>query len=282
MTTIALTRRVSPSLGACQLTYMDRADIDVALAAQQHAAYESALRAMGAEVVAAPADAACPDCVFVEDTALVLDQVAVIGAMRRASRAPETSLIERLLGTQRDIARITAPGTLEGGDAFLVDRTVFVGRSTRTNDAGIAQLRTIAEPQGYRVVAVDVPGCLHLTTGASRITDELVLVNPDWVDTAAFEGVEALAVDPSEPWAANTLRLGDQTLMGDCFPRTRELLEARDIATRIVDISELMKAEAGLTCMSLLFEGDAAALRRAIEETPVTVDRARSRASARA
>ncbi len=283
MATIALTRQISPALAECQLTYMDRDAIDVARAERQHAAYEDALRAMGAEVVTAPFDPTCPDCVFVEDTALVLDEIAVIGAMRRASRAPETKLLSHLLGTQRELASIQAPGTLEGGDVFLVGRTIFVGRSTRTNDHGIEQLRAIAEPHGYEVIAVDVPGCLHLTTGASRLTEEIVLLHPEWVDADAFIGVETLAIDPAEPWGANTLRLNDQTLMGDCFPRTRDIIESRGVTTRTVDISELMKAEAGLTCMSLLFDGDANALRQAIAGIQITADRtSHRRASASA
>lgn len=271
--TIALTRRISPSLAQCQLTYLERDAIDVARAQTQHAAYEHALRSLGAEVVSAPGSADCPDCVFVEDTALVLDEIAVIAAMRRASRASETRLIRELLGTQRDVLAIEAPGTLEGGDAFLVGRTIFIGLSTRTNEAGVEQLRCFVEPLGYRVVAIAVTGCLHLTTGSSAIGEEAVLVNPAWVDAAAFKGVEVVPIDPGEPWAANTLRFGGRSLLPDCFPKTRELLESRGVSTCVVDIGELMKAEAGLTCMSLLFEGDADTLRRSISQASLLTAR---------
>lgn len=267
MTTIAITRQVSPRLGACELTHIGRDAMDAALAARQHAAYEGALRAMGAEVVSLPPEPDMPDCCFVEDTALVLDGVAVLARMRRASRTPEVALLDRLLGTQREIARIEPPGTFEGGDAFLVGRTIFVGLSTRTNQAGVGQLRAIAEPLGYTVVAVPVTGCLHLTTGASRLGDRRVLANPAWIDTSPMvaAGVEVVSVHEDEPWAANTLRLNGRTLVGDCFPRTREIIESLGEPTDAVDISELMKAEAGLTCMSLLFEGDVAALREALD-----------------
>lgn len=262
MTMIAITRQVSPGLGACELTYMDRGAIDPRRAARQHAAYENALRAMGAEVVSLPPEPGMPDCCFVEDTALVLEGVAVLARMRRASRAPEVALVERLLSSQREIARINPPGTLEGGDAFLVDRTIFVGLSTRTNEAGVSQLRAIAEPIGYTVVAVPVTGCLHLTTGASWLGDRRVLANPAWIDTSPISaaGAEVVAVHPDEPWAANTLRLNARTLVGGCFPRTREIVGSLGVETDAVDISELMKAEAGLTCMSLLFEGAPAPL----------------------
>lgn len=275
--TIALTRQVSPRLNECALTYMDRDPIDVTRARAQHAAYEDALRAMGAEVVSLPPDADLPDGCFIEDTALVLDGAAIIARMRRDSRAPETSLTATLLATQRPLARIEPPGRLEGGDAFLVGRTIFVGVSTRTNEDGIAQLRRIAEPLDHRVVAVPVIGCLHLTTGASLLAGERVLANPAWIDTRPIReaGAEVIPVDPAEPWAANTLRLAGETLLGESFPRTRELIESLGVRTRVTDISALMKAEAGLTCMSLLFEGDAEALRRAIPPA-VTAGRAQT------
>lgn len=258
---------------------MDRAPIDFQRALAQHQQYEDALRAMGATVVTAPADSNCPDCVFIEDTALVLDAIAIIGRMRRDSRAPEVANVERWLATQRSIERIEAPGTFEGGDAFVVGTTIFIGESTRTNTAGIDQVRTIAARDGYTVIPVKTPGCLHLTTGASRLNDESVLVNADWVDVDAMRGVNIVKTHENEPWGANTLRLGDQTLMGDCFPRTRDRLEAMGIRTRTTDISEFMKAEAGLTCMSLLFDGDVDQLRASIADVGITGRPSPSRAS---
>ena len=251
MMTIALTRQVSPALNACELTCMDRAPIDTARAAVEHARYEGALREMGAEVISLPADRGLPDCAFIEDTALMLDGVAVIASMRRPSRAPEIDLSERLLATQRDIVRIEPPGFFEGGDAFLVERTIYVGISTRTNEAGVTALRRIAEPLGYRVIAVPVTGCLHLTTGASWLAGDRVVANPEWIDTApiAASGVEIIAVDPREPWAANTLRLGGVTLTAEGFPRTREIVEGLGVTTRVTPIDEIQKAEAGLTCI---------------------------------
>ena len=279
MTQIAFTRQPAPAIAQCELTYMDRAPIDFQRALAQHQQYEDSLRAMGAEVVTAPADARCPDCVFIEDTALVLDTIAIIGRMRRDSRAPEVSNVEGWLAPQRSIERIEAPGTFEGGDAFVVGTTIFIGESTRTNAAGIDQVRSMAARDGYTVVPVKTPGCLHLTTGASRLTDETVLVNPNWVDVTAMQGVNIVETHEDEPWGANTLRLGHQTLMGDCFPRTRERLEAMGIQTRTTDISEFMKAEAGLTCMSLLFEGDVDQLRASIADVEITARPSPSRAS---
>jgi len=267
-------------MGACELTFMERDSIDIAAATRQHAAYEDALRALGATVVCAPTAPTLQDGVFVEDTALVLDEIAVLANMRRPSRAPETELIDMLLQTQREIVRIQSPGSLEGGDAFLVGRTVFIGLSTRTNEAGIEQLRALVEPFGYRVAPVAVTGCLHLTTGASSPAEGLALVNPDWVDARAFAEVNMLTVDPAEPWAANSLKINGTALLADCFPRTREILETHGVDTRVTDISELMKAEAGLSCMSLLFEGDAESLTAALPTTVTTAGPASSRSTA--
>jgi len=277
---IALTRQISPAIAACELTYMDRAPIDPARAAREHASYEDALRALGAEVVSLPADPGLPDCAFIEDTALVIDNVAVIASMRRPSRAPEIELAARLLATQREIARIRPPAYLEGGDAFLVGRTVFVGVSSRTNEAGVEALRSIAEPLGHRVVAVPVTGCLHLTTGASFLSEGRVLANPAWIDVEPIRraGAEVVAVHPEEPWAANTLRLGGATLMAGGFPRTREIVEGLGIRTKVTPIDEIQKAEAGLTCMSLIFEGDADALRAATADPATPARRSTARA----
>lgn len=263
---IALTRSLDSSIADCQLTFMEREPIDVQRAGEQHEGYQKALRSMGAEVVNIPAGAGQPDCVFLEDNAVVLDEVAVLAEMARDSRKAETTLVGQLLATQREIAWIEPPGTLEGGDVFIVGRTIYVGLSTRTNESGAQQLAAIVEPIGYRVRTVAVTGCLHLTTGAMCAAEGIVLANPQWVDCEAFTGVEVVAVDSAEPWAANALPIGGTTLLCDCFPRTRELLESLGVTTITTDVGELMKAEAGLTCMSLIFEGESEPMLEALED----------------
>lgn len=266
----AITRAVSPAIADCLLTYMDREPIDAHKAATQHEAYCALLKELGVSVVCLPADPECPDSVFVEDIAVVADEVAVLARMHDPARAPEVEKIAETIGGYRPLERIEEPGTLEGGDVIRVGRTFFVGLSTRTNAEGAHQLKAILEPHGYQVKTVAVTGCLHLSTGASHVGDGLMLVNPNWVDSTAFTRCEypalrVLNVPDDEPWAANTMLVRDTVVMPAGFPKTCAMLERHDRTVRTVDISELMKAEAGLTCMRKLFEADTAAARKLAE-----------------
>ncbi|MEO5818820.1 MAG: dimethylargininase, partial [Gemmatimonadaceae bacterium] len=159
---IALTRPVSPTLADCELTHLERVVIDVERAAQQHAAYEALLESLGADIVRAAAAPDHPDAVFVEDTAIVLDEIAVITRPGAASRRGELDAVASLLSAYRVLLTLTDPATLDGGDVIRMGRTLYVGRSGRTNEAGIEQLRRLIAPHDYRVVPVDFAGCLHL------------------------------------------------------------------------------------------------------------------------
>lgn len=249
---MALTRAVSPSIGRCQLSHLPRQPIDPAVAASQHARYTALLESFGCRVTEVPAAPELPDSVFVEDTAVVLDEVAIVGRSSVASRRSETEPVASELGRHRPIRRIHAPGTLEGGDVLRTGRTIWVGESRRTSAAGLAQLRSIAEPLGYEVRPVRVTGCLHLKTAVTAVADDALLVSPDWVDVAPFQGLHLTEVHPDEPFAANVLRLGTRLIMDSGHPRTVARLRSagRDVTT--VDISELAKAEGGVTCCSLL------------------------------
>ena len=249
---IALTREVSPRIVECELTHLARTPIDLAAARIQHAGYERLLGVLGCDVRRVAPAPEHPDAVFIEDAAVVVDEVAVITRPGAASRRGETAGVEAALAGLRPLARIEAPGTLDGGDVLLVGRRVFVGRTARTNEAGIAQLRAILAPHGYLVEGVAVTGCLHLKTAVTALDDATVLVNPAWVDPAAFAPLAAVAVDPAEPMAANVLRIGDALLYAEAYPRTRALLEARGYRLHLVDASELAKAEGAVTCCSLI------------------------------
>lgn len=249
---LAFTRAISPRLAECELTHLDRTPISVARAGAQHEAYEAALRALGCEVRRVEAAPDLADSVFIEDTAVVLDEVAVITRPGAESRREETVAVERALAPLRPLVRIVAPGTLDGGDVLVVGRRVFVGRTGRTNDAGIAQLRAALAPHGYTTTAVDVTGCLHLKTAVTALDDATVLVNPAWVDPGAFAPAAAVEVDPSEPMGANVVRIGDALLYGGAYPRTLARLRARGHAVTTVDASELAKAEGAVTCCSLV------------------------------
>ena len=240
-------------MDACELTHMEREPVDARAAAAQHRGYREALAACGARVVTLPAANELPDSVFVEDTAVVLDEVAVLTRPGVESRRGEVRLVAPEVARLRPVVRIEPPATLEGGDVLRLGRTLYVGLSTRTNAEGAAALRRLAAPHGYEVVTVEPRGCLHLKTGCSALDDGTVLVNPGWVDAAAFRGREVVAVDASEPWAANVLSVGGAICVNAAFPRTAEMLSARGYDVRAVEVSEFSKAEGSLTCLSLLF-----------------------------
>ncbi|HVS03539.1 MAG TPA: dimethylargininase [Thermoanaerobaculia bacterium] len=248
----ALTRQPSPAFARCQLSHLERQPIDLERARQQHAAYGELLAQLGCTVAELPGEARFPDCVFVEDTAVVVDELAVIARPGAPSRRGETEAVAAALTGLRPLARITAPGTLDGGDVLRLGRRVFVGRSARTDRQGRAQLRALLEPHGYQVTGVDLRGCLHLKSAVTAVGDETLLVHPPWVDTSPFAGCELLPVDPSEPFAANALRVGEAVVLPAAFARTRERLERRGLEVHPLAVDELAKAEGGVTCCSLL------------------------------
>jgi dimethylargininase len=251
---VALTRPVSPSLARCELTHLAREPIDVARATAQHAAYEHLLGSCGATVVRVPAAPDLPDAVFVEDTAVVLDEVAILTRPGAPSRRAETAGVAAVLAAYRPARTMTAPATLDGGDVLQLGRTLYVGRSGRTNEGGFEQLRGFVAPFGYEVVPVDFAGCLHLKSAATALTDELLLLNPAWVPAAAFRDRDALFVDERESHGANALRVGGTVIYPAQFPRTRDRLLERGLRVAVTDCSELAKAEGAVTCCSLLFE----------------------------
>lgn len=250
---IALTREPARSMEACELTHMGREPIDAGAAARQHRGYREALAACGARVVTLPAVDELPDSVFVEDTAVVLEEVAVLTRPGVVSRRGEVRLVEPEVARLRPVARIEPPATLEGGDVLRLGRTLYVGLSPRTNAEGAAALRRLVAPHGYEVVTVEPRGCLHLKTGCSALDDETVLVNPEWVNPAFFRGREVVAADASEPWAGNVLSVGGVVCASAASPRTAGALAARGYDVRAVDVSEFSKAEGSMTCLSLLF-----------------------------
>lgn len=248
---IAITRAVSPRLADCELSFQDREPIDASRATEQHAAYCSVLSELGAEVVRLPTIEDQPDCVFVEDPMIVLEEVAIVTRMGAESRRGESTSLAQAIAPYRELRHIEAPATLEGGDVMRVGKTLYVGLSRRTNIAGIQQLARLVAPFGYWVTPVELRGCLHLKTACTFLGDDTVLANREWLDVDAFCSLKFL--DVPEPPAANTLRISDTLLMPSSFPETRTLLEKHNFRVQTVDISELMKAEAGVTCMSLLF-----------------------------
>jgi len=253
---IAVTRAVSPTLADCELTHLAREPIDVARATAEHAVYEDALRTLGATVVRAAPAPDLPDAVFVEDTAIVLDEIAVITRPGAGSRRLETVAVAEVLGRYRKLTAIAAPGTLDGGDVLRVGRTLYVGMSSRTDAAGIAQLDHLVRPWGYRVVTVEVTGCLHLKSAVTEVADGVLLANPRWAPPGAFAPLAMLPVDDDEPGAANALRLGGAVIFPSHHPRTAHRLEAAGLRVVRVPCGEIAKAEGGVTCCSVVFTTD--------------------------
>jgi dimethylargininase len=249
---IAITRAVSRALEHCELTHLQRHPIDVALARRQHAAYEQVLRDIGCEVRQLPEQPDQPDSVFVEDTAIVLDEVAVIARPGAASRRGETESMAGMLSGLREVVRIEPPGTLDGGDVLRLDRVLYVGASARSNAEGIAQLGRLLAPFDYRVIAVPLRGCLHLKSAVTQAAPGRVLVNPDWVEARCFPGWESVAIDPSEPHAANGLLVDGALVYPASCPRTAEKLGTLGIDVCSVDMSETEKAEGAVTCCSVI------------------------------
>lgn len=249
---LAITRDVSPALDRCELTHLSRQPIDLARAQAQHEAYCRALGSLGLEVVRLPGDAALPDCCFIEDAAVVLDEVAILARPGAESRRGELPAVEEALRAHRTVVRIEAPGTLDGGDVLHVGRRLFVGLSTRTNQAGCLALRAAVAPFGYQVVPIAVRGVLHLKSAVTALDGATLLANPDWIDAAPFAALELVPVPKQEPHAANVLAVGGRALLHAGFRRTLELLERRGMQPLPLDMSEFVKAEAGVTCKSLL------------------------------
>ena len=250
----AITRVPSLSLPRCELSFLERQPIDVALARRQHRAYQDALRAAGADVVDLPALDQLPDATFVEDTAIVLDEMAILAPMGASTRRPETDAIAVILSAYRPLHRLSSPATLDGGDVLRLGRTLWIGLTPRTNATAVDQVGRLLAPHGYRVVPVPVTRCLHLKSGVTRLDDRTALVNPDWVDPTVLGDVDVVSVDEAEPWGANAVRVADTVIFPASEPRTRCKVKDRGFQTVAVDVSELQKAEAGVTCLSVVFE----------------------------
>ena len=253
---IAVTRAVSPTLAECELTHRPRDPINVAKAMAEHAHYEQTLRSLGATVVHAPPEPTLPDAVFVEDTALVLNEVAVLTRPGAPTRRREVESMAQVLSGYRPLLRIEAPGTLDGGDVLRVGRTLYVGVSSRTNPEGIAQLETLLGEWDYDVHPVQVNGCLHLKSAVTQVAEQLLLINDRYVRPECFDSMAMVNVAPAEPDGANALWIdgAGTVIYAAHHPETAERLERAGVRVVAVPSTELAKAEGGVTCCSVVFE----------------------------
>jgi dimethylargininase len=214
------------------------------------------LRKCGVSVLTYDHNDRLPDSVFVEDTALVLDEIGIILPMGTESRREENTFIASQLIKFRDLEQIKQPAQLEGGDILQIGKNLYVGLTSRSNKQGAQALADMVRPFGYRVKTVKVFDCLHLKTGCTALDEENILINPQWVDSESLKDMNQLIVPPEEEFAANILRVGTIICMSAGFPRTRKMIEDLGYKVMVIDISEFKKAEAGLTCISLLIGSD--------------------------
>ncbi len=251
---LAITREISPHFNECEITHIDRTPIDLDIARTQHREYVNTLKKLGCDVMELPAEADLPDSVFVEDTAFILPEVAVITRPGADSRKPEVKSIIRALSPHKELIRVHEPATVDGGDVLVMGKNIFIGQSTRSNTDAISQLNELLGKYGYIVTGVELHDCLHLKSAVSRVDDKTLLINKNWVDTHHFEKYELIEIDPSEPYAANCLPIGDSIIYPTSFPKTQARLEERGFKIVNVEVDELAKAEGAVTCCSLVIE----------------------------
>jgi dimethylargininase len=249
---IALTRSVPPSIVNCELTHLKREPINLARAAEQHALYEKSLIAAGCTIQRLPSLPDLPDSVFVEDTAVVLPELAIIARPGAASRRSEVMSVADALRPHLPLAFIESPGTLDGGDVLPIGSTIYVGKSTRTNGDGIRQLAELTSAYGYGVRPVKLSGCLHLKTAVTRVAEYVILLNSAWADSSSFRGLRQIEVHPGEPFAANALWIAENIIYSAGYDETRRRLEQNGLNVHLVETDELQKAEGAVTCCSIL------------------------------
>ena len=250
--TIAITRKISSRFNECEITHIDRMPIDINVARKQHSKYIQALQSLGCQVIELDEEINLPDSVFVEDTAFILPEVAVITRPGADSRKPEIETIIHALTPHKKIVQVTAPATVDGGDVLVLGKNIFVGESTRSNQEAVLQIQELLKPYGYTVTYVKMHDCLHLKTALTKVDDQTVLINPNWVDVSHFKNFNWIEVDASEPFAANCLPVNGQIIYPTSFPKTAQKLEAHGYKLIHIQVDELAKAEGAVTCCSLI------------------------------
>lgn len=251
---LAITREISPRFDECEITHVERTPIDLHVARLQHQAYANILKQLGCKVIELPAEPDLPDSVFVEDAAFILPEVGVITRPGADSRKPETESIAQALAPYIRLVHVREPATVDGGDVLVLGKSISVGLATRSNQAAIDQLNALLHEYGYSVTGAQTHGCLHLKSAVTRVDEKTLLINRNWVDADHFAGFDLIEVDPSEPFAANCLPIGDAIIFPLAFPKTRVRLEERGYKVITVDVSELAKAEGAVTCCSLIIQ----------------------------
>ncbi len=249
---VAITRKVSSRCNECEITHIRRVPIDLITAQAQHDGYTQALKYLGCQVVELPEEPDLPDSVFVEDTAFILPEVAVITRPGADSRKPETKSMVEVLSHYRPLLHIAGPVTVDGGDVLVLGKNIFIGLSTRSNLYAVQQIKNMLESYGYSAAGVALKGCLHLKSAVTRVDDRTLLINKNWVDASPFDGYDLIETDASEPYAANCLPVNGHIIYPTTFPKTQHKLEEKGYSVANVELGELAKAEGAVTCCSLI------------------------------
>jgi len=250
---VALTRPTGGELAQCELTHVDRESINIARACAQYEAYLDTLRSLGVEVIEMERLPQHPDAVFVEDTALVLPDTAVVLRPGAESRRGECESVARELANHRPVVELGAPATLDGGDIIVFGKRILVGETSRSNRHGVDALRDLLSPIGYSVEAVPVNGVLHLKSAATVVDDETLIYNRGQVDLG-FLDAKLIAAHPDEPQGANVVRVGDALLVDASAQRTVELLSSCTDRMQAVHVDEFAKAEGAISCKGIIFD----------------------------
>jgi dimethylargininase len=220
---------------------------------KQHEEYIKTLRSLGLELIVLDALPDYADAYFVEDTAVVTPDVAIITNPGVEDRKGEEDTIERALATYRKTVRIHAPGTVDGGDVLMVGPHFFIGISERTNREGAEQLSRIFEEYGNIWTTVLVEAGLHLKSSVNYIGKNTLLITERFAGRNEFKQYDKIIVDKTEEYAANTLMINNSLITPKGFPKTMKKLEATGLDIIELDVSEVRKMDGGLTCMSLRF-----------------------------
>ncbi len=250
----AITRPISPKMGECEITHFDRQPINIEKARSQHMAYEKALQELGCKIVHAAAAPDYPDSVFVEDCVIVFDEIAILTNPGAISRKQEVQGMQDALESFRTLVKIEPPGILDGGDVLVIGKQVWVGMSSRSNQEAVEQMQGFLAPYSYQIKGVAVTGCLHLKSAVTQVGEKKLLLNPNWVDASIFQDFEIIEVHPDEPGAANALLVNDTVIFPADFPLTAMRMADAGCEILLVDNSEVIKAEGGVTCCSVIFK----------------------------
>lgn len=247
----ALVRPVPNSYDKCIRTNTE--GIDVELAKKQHMEYCKALENLGLKLLWARGDDTLPDSCFVEDTAVVFGEKAVVCNMKMESRKGEVVEIAKMLEKMKKVYCIEPPATIDGGDVLKIGKEVFVGLTARTNIYAVEQLRKILENDGFNIIPVKVDGVTHFKSVCTYLGNGYVVLAEGYFNADVFKGYNRLVVPPSEQYASNCLAVNGVVLMAKGYPKTRRLIEREGFTIQELEMSEFRKGEGALTCLSILW-----------------------------